>query len=132
MRPNGLRPGLRILVVDDNQDLAEVIAEFLTEAGCITSVATTGAAGLELVDSFDPNALLLDLGLPDITGFEFVEELRRSGAGADCTIIAVSGYGGEDTKRRSRELGIEHHLVKPVDFESVLGLLTKLFPNTVS
>lgn len=124
-----VRRGIRVLVVDDNEDLAEVMAEYLKECGCETRMALDGAGGLDLVRSFDPEAVLLDLGLPDITGFEFVERLRRARVGENSVIIAVSGYGNEDAKRRSRELGIEHHLVKPVDFDAVMGLLVRLFPG---
>jgi CheY-like chemotaxis protein len=123
-----LKDGLRVLVIDDNQDLAEVLVEFLAESGCDVKSAVDGTSGLSLFQSFAPEALLLDLGLPDMTGFDFVERLGQGGLGKDCILIALSGYGSDQVKSRARELGFAHQLLKPVDFPVVLDILSQHFP----
>lgn len=115
---------LRVLIVDDNEDLSEVMSEFLGESGYMTRVASSGARGLDIAAAFAPHIVLLDLGLPDITGYEFMERFRAQPANSAVQVIAVSGYGSDEAKSRCRELGISHYLVKPVEFDTVLKLLT--------
>jgi DNA-binding response OmpR family regulator len=125
---SALKSGVRVLVIDDNQDLAEVLVEFLAESGCEVRSAGDGASGLSLFRSFAPEALLLDLGLPDMTGFDFVERLGEGGLDKSCVLIALSGYGSDQVKSRARELGFAHQLLKPVDFPVVLDILSQHFP----
>jgi CheY-like chemotaxis protein/two-component sensor histidine kinase len=115
--------GCRVLVVDDNEDAARALAELLTLRGCTCEVATTGGDGLARAGSFAPHVLLLDLDLPDLTGYEVAERLRQGGAADGLTIVAVSGFGHEQARSRSEESGIDHHFVKPVDLERLLPLL---------
>jgi DNA-binding response OmpR family regulator len=117
-----------VLVIDDNEDLAEVLVEFLTECGCDVRAATDGTSGLLAFESFAPEAMLLDLGLPDMTGFDFVERLGPERVAQHCVTIALSGYGTDEVKSRARELGLDHQLLKPVDFSIVLELLQRHFP----
>jgi signal transduction histidine kinase/CheY-like chemotaxis protein len=114
--------GCRVLVVDDNEDAARALAELLALRGCQTDLAHDGAGGLAKAQTFAPQVLLLDLDLPDMTGYDVAERLRADG-GAGLTIIAISGFGHEPARRRSRESGIDHHFVKPVDLDRLLPLL---------
>jgi CheY-like chemotaxis protein len=124
-----IQPGLRVLVVDDNADFAEVLCEFLRESGCVPETAGEGRAGLDLVRSFAPDVILLDLGLPDMSGFDFVQQLRRDPPPTSFVIIAVSGYRWNDVRAQAEGLGIVHHLLKPVDFDTVLATLAREFPD---
>ena len=117
------RPGkLRILVVDDNRDTAVSGALMLRTLGHEVKTAFDGPTALEMARSFKPQALLLDIGLPGMTGYEVAQKLREEGF-QEQTIVAVSGYGQPEDRRRSREAGFDHHLVKPVDRDTLLAVL---------
>jgi PAS domain S-box-containing protein len=104
----------RILIVDDNRDAAETLAAMLEMAGHEVRVALDGEAGLRLGDAFRPQLVLLDIGLPGMDGYETARRLRERPATREALIIAVSGYGSEADRRRSREAGFDYHLVKPI------------------
>ena len=114
--------GKRVLVVDDNVDTAQGLARLLRLRGHAVEVAFDGATALEMAGRATPQAVLLDLGLPGLDGFQVCERLRRDGC-ANVLIVAVSGYGQEEDRRRSREAGFDHHLVKPVAIEELARLL---------
>lgn len=118
--PSTLR---RVLVVDDNMDLAESLALLLRSKGYDVEVAYDGPAALEAAVSFKPEAVLLDIGLPGLDGFQVAGELRLRPPTESALIVAVTGYGQEDDQRRSREAGFDHHLVKPVDPQVIYELL---------
>ncbi len=107
--------GQRILIVDDNVDAADSMAMVLRLAGHEVITAHGGKAALESQAAFRPAIVLLDIGLPGIDGYEVARRLRRLPGGESLFIIAVSGYGNEDDRRRSREAGFDRHLIKPVD-----------------
>ncbi|WP_437655810.1 hybrid sensor histidine kinase/response regulator [Sorangium sp. So ce1182] len=113
----------RVLVVDDNRDHALGLALFLEQAGHVTALAHDGTSALEVARSFAPEVVLLDIGLPEMDGYEVARRLRGApGAGAP-RIVALTGYGQPDDLRRSREAGCDAHLVKPVAPEVVLDEL---------
>jgi signal transduction histidine kinase/CheY-like chemotaxis protein len=114
---------MRILVVDDNHDTAISGAQLLKTLGHDVETAFDGPTAVEMAHSFRPDALLLDIGLPGMTGYEIVRKLRREGF-EQARFVAVSGYGQPDDHRRSREAGFDHHLVKPVDPASLLAALS--------
>lgn len=114
--------GLRVLVVDDNDDAAETMRMALALYGCEIRVAHTAAAALELVATFQPQLALLDIGLPDMNGYELARRLRLMDEGASMTLIAATGWGQEKDRQLAFDAGFNHHLTKPVDFE-VLRLL---------
>jgi signal transduction histidine kinase/ActR/RegA family two-component response regulator len=114
---------MRILVVDDNRDTALGGALLLEALGHEVETAFDGPTAIELARSFQPQAILLDIGLPGMTGYEVARRLRNDGF-QNAKIIAVSGYGQPDDRRRSREAGFDHHLVKPVDQATLEGVLT--------
>ncbi len=113
----------RILVVDDNTDAATSLAVLLDLDGHETQTAFSSAEALQLADSFDPEVVLLDIGLPDMDGYEVARRLRLSARGAHRTLVALTGYGQQDDRQRARDAGFDAHLVKPVDFAALAKLL---------
>ena len=116
-------PALRILVVDDNRDTARGMARLLKLAGHEVQVAYDGWAALEVARDFAPEAVLLDIGLPGLDGYEVATRLRHETNCHDALLIAASGYGEDQARDRSRKAGFDHHLTKPIEFEMILGLL---------
>jgi CheY-like chemotaxis protein len=113
----------RILVVDDNQDAAETLAMALELFGCQVVVAHSGAQALELIAIADPAVVLLDIGLPDMNGYELARRLRQLPGGPAMTLIATTGWGQQKDRERAFEAGFDHHLTKPIDFELLKPLL---------
>jgi signal transduction histidine kinase/DNA-binding response OmpR family regulator len=112
-----------VLVVDDNQDVAESTAILLRVAGFDVHVALDGMAALAAVDKVTPHAVLLDIGLPGMDGYQVAARLRERPELAGTLIVAVSGYGQDEHQVRSRMAGVDHHLVKPIDLDAVMTLL---------
>jgi signal transduction histidine kinase len=111
----------RVLVVDDNEDAAEMLAELLSECGHLVEVAHNAEAALETVRRFAPDLALLDIGLPVVDGYELAKRLRAQDGSV--RLVAVSGYGDRTNRARSSEAGFEAHLVKPVRIDDLLKLL---------
>ncbi|HEV3484672.1 MAG TPA: ATP-binding protein [Vicinamibacterales bacterium] len=114
---------LRILVVDDNVDGAEMLAMALSTKGYDTRVAHDGPSALLLADEFQPAIAFLDIGLPVMDGYELAARLRERPGLRDLRLIAVTGYGQESDRRRTGQAGFQHHLVKPVDLQAIEALL---------
>jgi CheY-like chemotaxis protein len=112
----------RVLVVDDNQDSAESLALLLELYGHEVRTAFAGPSALETAGVFLPEIVLLDIGLPGMDGYEVARRLRAEHDG--CRLIALTGYGRDDDRQRSREAGFDHHLVKPVDLEELKRALS--------
>jgi signal transduction histidine kinase/CheY-like chemotaxis protein len=119
----GSEPACRVLVVDDNADAAESLAVLLRMSGHEVEVAYNGPTALEAADSFRPEVVLLDIGLPELDGYEVARRLRENPRTQAALLIAVSGYGQDTDRDRSREAGFAHHLVKPIDFADLRALL---------
>jgi CheY-like chemotaxis protein len=115
----------RVLIVDDNVDMVQGLAQLLRAAGHEVATAHDGDAALAVARSFRPDVVLLDLGLPGRDGYEVARALRQDDRCQGARLIAVSGYGQDQDRRRSSVAGFEHHLVKPVDVETLLGLLAQ-------
>ena len=114
----------RVLVVDDNVPAAESLAMLVRLSGHEARVVHDGTAALALAPEFRPDVVLLDIGLPGMDGYEVARRLRSvPGTPPSLLLIAVTGYGREDDRLRSRDAGIDHHLVKPVDFAVLEGLV---------
>jgi len=113
----------RMLVVDDNGDSAESLALLLALAGHETHVAHDGPEALTRADALRPDAVLLDLGLPGLSGYEVCRRLRVEPWAREIPIIAITGWGQDDDRRRSKDAGFDAHLVKPVVFEELTALL---------
>lgn len=115
--------GMKVLVVDDNVDSAMGLGRLLSRRGYSIRLAHEGLAAIEIAREFVPEVVLLDIGLPGIDGYEVARRLRQMPGSALAFIVAVSGYGQSEDRRRSREAGFDEHLTKPVDFDHVRQLL---------
>ena len=111
---------VRILIVDDNVDAADSLAQFLKLAGYQTRVAYDGRTAVEMAEILEPAVVLLDLGLPHLNGHEVARRLRALPWGRNAVLIALTGWGQEDDVQRSRQAGFDEHLTKPVDPEVLL------------
>jgi signal transduction histidine kinase/ActR/RegA family two-component response regulator len=120
---------LRILVVDDNEDAADLLAEALRLFGHGVAVAYDGPRALALAPGFGPDVALLDIGLPDMDGFALAAKLREALPGRPPRLVAVTGYGQERDRARSRAAGFELHLVKPVDLDTIASLFAEMAPR---
>jgi two-component system CheB/CheR fusion protein len=116
-------PPRRILVVDDNVDAAESLAMLLRASGHEVLAVHEGRTAIESMQTFRPEVVLLDIGLPVMNGYEVARRLQEEGDGAEVMLVALTGYGQEEDRSRSHAAGFDHHLVKPVDLEALLELL---------
>ncbi|WKB52468.1 PAS domain S-box protein [Eleftheria terrae] len=115
--------GRRMLVVDDNKDAALSLAAILQIMGNDARVAHDGVEALGLAASFRPQIILLDIGMPRLNGYETARLMREQPWGRDALLVALTGWGQDEDRRRSREAGFDHHLVKPVEPEALERLL---------
>jgi CheY-like chemotaxis protein len=122
--------GMRVLVVDDNRDAAAMLAEAMDAFGYEAQVASDGPTALETAARFNPHAVLLDLGLPVMDGYEVADRLRA--AGISVPLLAVTGYGQEADRARSETSGFVAHFVKPVDLEELKHSLDRLLAGPTS
>jgi PAS domain S-box-containing protein len=120
------KSSLRILIVDDNRDGADSLAMLLRTIGNDTRTAYDGQEGVDLAGQFRPEVLLLDIGLPKLSGYEACRRIREQSWGKGIVLIAVTGWGQENDRRRSHEAGFDHHMVKPVDPQGLMHLLAGL------
>jgi two-component system CheB/CheR fusion protein len=113
----------RILVVDDNVDGAHSMSLLLRAAGHEVQAAFGSQDCFEAVASFRPQVIILDLGLPGVDGFEIARRLRGNPDTNDVVLIALSGYGGDEARQKTREIGFDYHLVKPADLDMLHQIL---------
>jgi CheY-like chemotaxis protein len=114
--------------VDDNADAAESLALFLKLEGHETRIAHDGPAALEAASTYRPEVVLLDIGLPGLNGYEVAKLLRRQAGLDGALLLALTGYGEKEDRRRSEEAGINFHLVKPFEPEQLQRLLASWNP----
>ncbi len=122
----------RVLIVEDDADSASALEAILSAEGFETRVAPDGPAALEAARSFRPGVILLDLGLPGMSGVEVARRLRADDALAGTRLVALTGYGSPEDVARSREVGFERHVVKPVNVHELKGVLDALFASRAS
>ncbi len=113
----------KVLIIDDNVDLAASLARLLARAGYDTATAHDGPEGLDAAGRFDPDAILLDIGLPGLSGYDVARNLRATERFRNTRLIAISGYGSERDRIASKDAGFNHHLLKPIELPDVLELL---------
>jgi PAS domain S-box-containing protein len=113
----------RVLAVDDNRDSADSLALMLQKMGHETQTAYDGLEALQAAESMKPEVLLLDIGLPKMNGYEVAQQIRQQPWGKNMTLIALTGWGQQEDKRRTLEAGFDHHLTKPVDARVLESLL---------
>ena len=122
----GLSKARRILVVDDNRDSTDSLAVLLRLFGNDVRTAYDGRQALAIAHGYQPDLILLDLGLPGMTGFEVAKQLRTLRGLADVVIVALTGYGTDEDRSQSRAAGFNAHFIKPVDLTALQGLLANL------
>ena len=125
IRATNASAGLKVLVVDDNIDAAESLATVLQMTGRQTCTVYDGAGVLQAARAFGPDVVLLDIGLPGMSGYDVARQLRADPAMSRSILIAVTGWGGEEDRRRSREAGFDEHLTKPIDLGTLDPLLQR-------
>jgi PAS domain S-box-containing protein len=130
--PRTALAGRRILVVDDNQDAADSLGLFLKFMGAAVHVAYDGTSALESLPTFRPEIVLLDVGMPVLDGFEVARRMRQLPEGQNILLIAVTGWGQEDDRRRTADAGFDQHLVKPVDPVMLQNLLAAFDPEAAA
>jgi CheY-like chemotaxis protein len=113
----------RVLVVDDNVDSVESLAMLLRMMGHEVETASDGASGLEKAAAFKPDVAILDIGLPKVNGYELARQIREQQWSKNVTLVALTGWGQEQHRRRSEESGFNHHLTKPVEFDVLQEIL---------
>jgi CheY-like chemotaxis protein len=116
----------RILIADDNNDALESLATLLQLSGHEVFTATNGGTALQSVERHLPEVVLLDIGMPLLDGYEVAKRIRAQPWGQRITLVALTGWGQDSDRRRSREAGFDSHLVKPLDLETLTDLLARL------
>ena len=116
----------RILVIDDNIDAAESLALLLEITGHTSQTAHDGLSGLKLAEESNPDIILLDIGLPDINGYEVAKRIRQLPSGKDFFLIATTGWGHDKDKELAKTAGFDAHLTKPIDFQQLNSLLDNI------
>ena len=116
----------RILVVDDNRDAGDSLGMILGEMGTDVRVARNGAEALDVFASYQPSVVLLDIGMPGMNGYEVARTIRARFPTRPAALVALTGWGQDDDRRRAREAGFDHHLVKPAEIDALQRLLAAL------
>jgi signal transduction histidine kinase/CheY-like chemotaxis protein len=118
-------PRRRVLVVDDNRDSAESLALMLELSGSETRTVHDGLAAIEAARAFRPDLVLLDIGLPQLTGYEVCTRIRQEPWGREMLLVAVTGWGQDEDRQKSRRAGFDAHFVKPIELEALRTLLER-------
>jgi len=116
---------LRVLVVDDHVDGAEMLAAMLGLSGHETKTAHNGPDALAVVRAFRPEIVFLDIGLPGMSGYDVARQIRRDSALVRSVLVALTGWGSEDDKRRTKEAGFDFHLTKPIESAALDDVLRR-------
>jgi len=122
-RRAALPSSARVLIVDDNVDAAESLALLLEASGHVVATAHSGFAALEALDVHRPDVVFLDIGLPELDGYEIAKRIRSGPLAQEVLLVAMTGYGQQTDRDRSRVSGFDHHLVKPAAFADVEAIL---------
>jgi CheY-like chemotaxis protein len=113
----------RVLVADDNKDAADALAALLELDNHEVRVAHSGRAALTLAQTFRPDVALLDIGMPELNGYEVAHALRQEPWGANILLIALTGWGQDDDRQRAKNAGFDRHMTKPIDPDELEALL---------
>jgi CheY-like chemotaxis protein len=119
----GATKGRRLLIVDDNRDAADSLALLLGLEGHEVRVAYAGRPAIEAAHAFKPDLAILDLGLPDLSGYDVARLLRQDPQLGQMELIALTGWGQEEHRQRALAAGFDHHVTKPVDLDQLAVLL---------
>ncbi len=118
----------RILVVDDNEDAADLLTLSLEHAGYVVKTAYDGPSALSVVEAFQPDLAILDIGLPGMTGYDLARQLRQNTRLSPLALVALTGWGSHEDKQKATDAGFDLHLTKPVDTQDLQRALAKLDP----
>jgi signal transduction histidine kinase/ActR/RegA family two-component response regulator len=121
----------RFLIVDDSKDAAMSLAMLLKISGNETRIAYDGLEAVEAARQFHPDVVLLDIGLPKLNGYDACRRIREQQGGKDMVMVALTGWGQEEDRRKSHEAGFDYHIVKPVDYQALMSLLAEKLPTEV-
>jgi PAS domain S-box-containing protein len=127
--PTGSNGTRRVLVADDNRDGAEIMAMLLVHSGFEVQLAHSGSDALAVAEQQRPDIAVLDIGMPGMSGYDVARAIRSQPWGAGITLIAVTGWGQEDDKRKAKDAGFDHHLTKPIDPNALEQLMAPAPPN---
>ena len=116
--------GQRVLLVDDNADSTEPLSLLLQAKGHETRVAVEGGQAISVADDFQPTCVVLDLGLPGMDGSGVARRLRARPYGAQLTLVALTGWTGQEVRAKAAAAGFDYHLVKPVNWEELEHIVT--------
>ena len=123
--PGSIRT-LRVLIVDDNRDAADSLNLLLVSMGQKVCVAYDGQCAISAAKTFEPDVVLLDIGMPNMSGYEVARALRTDASAAKTALVAVTGWGQEADRERAKEAGFSHHFVKPISEEALRSILTEV------
>ena len=126
LEPQQNTKGRRVLVVDDNADAATSLAMLLKMSGNVTETANDGMQAVQRTATYRPEIILLDIGLPRMSGYDVCRAIRQKPWGKDIMIVAMTGWGQDEDRRRSKEAGFNGHLVKPVEYYVLMKMLNDL------
>jgi CheY-like chemotaxis protein len=118
--------GRRILVVDDNRDAGDSLLMLLKMAGNDTRIAYDGLEAVDAAATFRPDVILLDIGLPKLNGYDVCRRIREQPWGKDIAVLALTGWGQDEDRRKSKEAGFNGHLVKPVEHAALMEMLADI------
>ena len=121
--------GSRVLLIDDGEADRRFCADALTHAGFAVETAADGPSGLRALYQVHPDVVLLDIVLPGMDGWTTARHIRNTVWGKDAVLVAITGWGRLEDIRRSREAGFDHHLIKPMDPDALLSLLSSARPS---
>ncbi|HVJ18107.1 MAG TPA: response regulator [Polyangiaceae bacterium] len=114
---------LRVLIVDDDRDTTDTLADAFTDHGCEVRVAANGRAAIEQVEAFRPRLVVLDIGLPDCDGFDVAQQMRARSDLSQSWLVALTGFHDPRTRRLANDAGFNDYLVKPIDAMSLEALV---------
>jgi CheY-like chemotaxis protein len=123
VRPGSVTPNKRILLADDNRDAAESLAIILRLEGHDVELAHDGLSALQAYERIRPDVALLDIGMPKTNGYDVARQIRATPDGRGVMLIAITGWAQDSDKAQSRAAGFDHHLTKPIEPETLIGLL---------
>jgi CheY-like chemotaxis protein len=117
---------LRILVVDDSRDAAESLAMLLNLNGHSVDIANDGLVALKSAEESRPDLIFMDIGMPKLNGYDAARRIREAPWGTGITLVAISGWGQDSDREKSRAAGFDAHLVKPVEFSALDQILSQV------
>jgi CheY-like chemotaxis protein len=115
----------RVLIADDNLDAALSLSTLLQMAGHITEIAANGLEAVSLTASFKPDIAILDIGMPELNGYDAARRIREHASGKNLVLIALTGWGQDEDRQRSREAGFDGHLAKPASYAAIAKLIAE-------